>query len=84
MAYSSSMDMERDTNRQFVIDATVESARKSTLVAYLLWFFLGGLGVHNFYLGKPVLAGLQLAGTLTYFAFSRMDDMALLLVLPIG
>jgi TM2 domain-containing membrane protein YozV len=84
VAYSSSMDMDRDTNRQLVIDATVESARKSTLVAYLLWFFLGGLGVHNFYLGKPVLAGLQLAGTLTYFAFSRMDGAALLLVLPIG
>lgn len=24
---------------------------KSILVAYLLWFFLGGLGAHRFYLG---------------------------------
>lgn len=26
--------------------------KKETWVAYLLWFFLGGLGVHKFYLGK--------------------------------
>lgn len=25
---------------------------KSKLTAYLLWFFLGGLSVHRFYLGK--------------------------------
>lgn len=25
---------------------------KSTLTAYLLWFFLGLLGAHKFYLGK--------------------------------
>ena len=31
-----------------------------------------------------MLAGLQLAGTLTYFAFNHMAGMALLLVLPIG
>lgn len=29
----------------------VGSEGKSKLVAYLLWFFLGGLGVHRFYLG---------------------------------
>ncbi len=26
---------------------------KSTGVAYLWWFFLGGLGAHKFYLGRP-------------------------------
>lgn len=26
--------------------------RKSTGVAYLLWFFLGGFGAHRFYLGR--------------------------------
>ncbi|MEO0639466.1 MAG: TM2 domain-containing protein, partial [Bacteroidota bacterium] len=25
---------------------------KSKTTAYLLWFFLGGLGIHKFYLGK--------------------------------
>lgn len=28
--------------------------RRSMLVAYLLWFFLGALGIHRFYLGRPV------------------------------
>lgn len=31
------------------------------LTAYVLWYFAGGLGAHNFYLGKPVLGALQIA-----------------------
>jgi len=29
-----------------------DAAKKSAGVAYLLWFFLGSLGVHRFYLGQ--------------------------------
>lgn len=29
-----------------------QANRKSTPVAYLFWFFLGGFGAHRFYLGK--------------------------------
>ncbi|MEQ8398810.1 TM2 domain-containing protein [Thalassobaculum sp.] len=36
-----------------------EANRKSTLIAYLLWFFLGYFGVHRFYLGY-VTSGLIL------------------------
>lgn len=36
-----------------------EANRKSTLIAYLLWFFLGYFGVHFFYLGY-VTSGLIL------------------------
>jgi len=43
-----------------------EANRKSILVAYLLWFFLGYFGVHRFYLGRTtsalVLLGLTIAG----------------------
>ncbi|NNE82470.1 MAG: TM2 domain-containing protein [Alphaproteobacteria bacterium] len=28
------------------------SSNKSTPISYILWFFLGGLGVHRFYLGR--------------------------------
>ena len=36
-----------------------EAAKKSVLVGYLLWFFLGYFGVHRFYLGY-VASGLLL------------------------
>lgn len=29
-----------------------QARSKSTGIAYLLWFFLGGFGVHRFYLGS--------------------------------
>ena len=29
-----------------------EASRKSAGASYLLWFFLGGLGAHRFYLGR--------------------------------
>lgn len=38
----------------------VESESKSTLTAYLLLFFLGMFGAHNFYLGKPGAGTSQL------------------------
>ncbi len=33
---------------------------KSTLTAYLLWFFLGFLGIHKFYVGKTGMGILYL------------------------
>ncbi|MGQ2931427.1 MAG: TM2 domain-containing protein [Sphingopyxis sp.] len=41
--------------------------QKSILVAYLLWFFLGGVAAHRFYLGynnSGIAMVLLLAGTL--------------------
>ena len=35
-------------------------AEKSMGIAYLLWFFLGGLGAHRFYLGAHSSAMMQL------------------------
>src|SRR5712671_4548769 len=37
-----------------------EANRRSTLVAYLLWFFLGLFGAHNFYLRRTGVAITQL------------------------
>jgi uncharacterized membrane protein YhaH (DUF805 family)/TM2 domain-containing membrane protein YozV len=42
-----------------------EANRKSTPVAYLLWFFLGMFGAHNFYLKRTGVAVAQLILTLT-------------------
>lgn len=42
---------------------------KSTLVALILWFFLGGFGMHRFYANKPKTGGLMLIITLIGFIF---------------
>ena len=43
---------------------TYDANKKSMALTYVLWFFLGGLGVHRFYLGTTALAAVQLALTL--------------------
>ncbi len=37
-----------------------EANKKSTLIAYLLWFFLGFLGGHRFYMQKTGSGAVQL------------------------
>jgi TM2 domain-containing membrane protein YozV len=37
-----------------------EANKKTALVAYILWFFLGLFGAHNFYLGRTGVAVAQL------------------------
>ncbi len=44
-----------------------DAAKKSVAIAYLLWFFLGSLGVHRFYLGSWGIGLLMLACTLLAF-----------------
>ncbi len=46
-----------------VVDQTI--SEKSRLVAFLLAFFVGVLGIHNFYLGKKGIGITQLVLTLT-------------------
>ncbi len=41
-----------------------DAQKKSVLVAYLLWWFLGSLGAHRFYLGKTGSAVTMLVITL--------------------
>jgi TM2 domain-containing membrane protein YozV len=42
-----------------------DANKKSAAVAYLLWFFLGFLGAHNFYLRRTGVAVTQLILTIT-------------------
>lgn|SRR5699024_9970757 len=52
-----------------IVNSELENQKKSMLVAYLIWFFLGGLGVHRFYVGKTgsgvAMLGLWVLGMLT-------------------
>ncbi len=52
------------TEDQILIETRVANEKKSTGAAYFLWFFLGWVSAHRFYLGKPVTAILQI---LSYF-----------------
>ncbi len=42
-----------------------QSRSKSTGLAYFLWFFLGGFGIHRFYLGSSGIGILVLLCTLS-------------------
>ncbi|MER8434121.1 TM2 domain-containing protein [Mesorhizobium caraganae] len=60
--------MALSTQEQILIEQRVINEAKSAGVAYLLWFFLGGLGAHRFYLDRTGSA----IGQLLLFIFGRM------------
>ena len=41
-----------DIQKQMLIEQRLTNDGKSKGIAYLLWFLLGGLGLHRFYLGR--------------------------------
>lgn len=43
------------------VSAQYDIEKKSLLVAYVLWFFLGYVGAHRFYLGRPISGVIMLA-----------------------
>lgn len=58
------MDQGYGVSRDAQVSMQYDANKKSTLVAYLLWFFLGGFGAHRFYLGSTGPAIAQLIITL--------------------
>ena len=43
------------------ISAQYDIEKKSLIVAYVLWLFLGYVGAHRFYLGRPLSGFIMLA-----------------------
>jgi TM2 domain-containing membrane protein YozV len=62
--------MALSTQQQMLVEQRLSNDKKSTVVAYLLWFFLGGFGGHRFYIGKTGTAITQLL--LLIFGFILM------------
>jgi TM2 domain-containing membrane protein YozV len=58
------MDQGYGVSRDAQASMQYDANKKSTLVAYLLWFFLGYFGAHRFYLGSTGPAIAQLIITL--------------------
>lgn len=56
---------------------------KSTVLAYVLWFFLGGIGAHRFYLNSPVFACVQLGLSVAGWLFAFIG-IGFLFLIPLG
>jgi TM2 domain-containing membrane protein YozV len=71
--YSKGLEMGLSTQEQILVEQRVTNEAKSAGAAYLLWFFLGTLGAHRFYLGKTGSGVAQLLlfviGWLTFGIF---------------
>jgi TM2 domain-containing membrane protein YozV len=66
------------TTQELQILATeMEKRKKSTGVAWLLWFFLGGIGGHRYYLGK-IGTGILMTITLGCLGIWTLIDLFLL------
>jgi TM2 domain-containing membrane protein YozV len=67
--------MSKDARTLLLYDAN----RKSAVIAYILWFFLGWFGAHNFYLGRKgvgiaqVLLTISLVGWLITVVWVLVD-----------
>lgn len=76
--------MALSVQEQMLIEQRVSNDAKSVGVSYLLWFFLGSLGAHRFYLGRTgtgvLILALTIVGILTSFIGVGL---ALLLVMGI-
>ncbi len=60
---------------------SIEAADKEAAVALLLDFFLGGFGVHRFYLGTEVLSGLGYPLTCGgFFGIMPLVDFVVLII----
>lgn len=52
------------------VESRLTNDRKSTGLSYVLWFFVGLFGAHNFYLGRTAVAVIQLILTIIGIATS--------------
>lgn len=66
-----------------VQDNIVVMQNKSTIIAYVLWFFLGQLGVHRFYLGAAMTGLIQLGLAIGGWVLSVIG-IGFFLLIPLG
>ncbi len=62
---------------------TVQVSPRNILVAYLLWFFLGQLGVHRFYLGRIGSGIAQLLLGVVGYVLLAVLGLGLIFLIPL-
>ncbi|MDF2960242.1 MAG: hypothetical protein K0S39_1977 [Paenibacillus sp.] len=65
MDYNISRKLQLDTRELLLLDAEVKRKGKNMAIAYILWYFLGILGAHQFYTGRTAIGVIQLVLSLT-------------------
>ncbi|HET7580568.1 MAG TPA: TM2 domain-containing protein [Bacillales bacterium] len=63
-----------------LVNTEFERKKKSRVIAFILWFFLGALGAHRFYTGQIGYAVcILLLGWLTFGIWPFIDGLVLLI-----
>ncbi|HYI63831.1 MAG TPA: TM2 domain-containing protein [Allosphingosinicella sp.] len=52
---------ERPAQGEALPPAPIDYPHKSLALTYVLWLFMGAIGAHRFYLGRPFTAGLMVS-----------------------
>nr|WP_094096350.1 TM2 domain-containing protein [Paenibacillus physcomitrellae] len=65
MNYNMARKSQLDTRELLLLDSEVKRRGKNMIVAYILWYFLGIVGGHRFYMKRIGTAILQLILSLT-------------------
>jgi len=72
--YPPAAPMSAIEQRVAMAEVAAISQQKSVGLAYVLWFFLGALGIHKFYLGK-VGMGIAYIFTLGFLGIGLLIDL---------
>lgn len=72
-----------NSNETTVKTVVVQVKAKDKLIAYLLWFFLGGLGFHRFYAGN-IKSGVAMVALFLLGAMTSVLGIGLILYIVLG
>lgn len=77
------VEMALSTEQAMLVEQRLANEKKTAGIAYVLWFFFGGLGVHRFYLGKAG-SGAAILILLILGVFTSAIGIGLALLVAVG